>query len=160
MKKSLVVYFSATGTTRILAEKIAKEAGANLFEIEPLAPYTQADLDWTDENSRCTVEMKKDKSIRPAIKNKVDNIEQYDTIYVGFPIWWYIAPTIINTFLEQYDLKGKRIIPFATSGGSDMGDTNRELQPSCAGAELIEGRRFSPDVSAVELRNWIDGLKY
>lgn len=159
MKKTLVVYFSATGTTKILAEKIAKEADADLFEIEPLVPYTQSDLDWTDENSRCTIEMKKDKSIRPEIKNKVQNIEQYDTIYVGFPIWWYVAPTIINSFLEQYNFKGKKIIPFATSGGSDTGDTNKELQPSCVGAKLIEGRRFSQDVSSTELRNWIDDLK-
>lgn len=159
MKKTLVVYFSATGTTKILAEKIAKEADADLFEIEPLVPYTQSDLDWTDENSRCTIEMKKDKSIRPEIKNKVQNIEQYDTIYVGFPIWWYVAPTIINSFLEQYNFKDKEIIPFATSGGSDMGDTNKELSPSCVGAKLIEGRRFSQDVSSTELRNWIDDLK-
>lgn len=159
MKKTLVVYFSATGTTKILAEKIANESDADLFEIEPLVPYTQSDLDWTDENSRCTIEMKKDKSIRPEIKNKVQNIEQYDTIYVGFPIWWYVAPTIINSFLEQYNFKGKKIIPFATSGGSDMGDTNKELQPSCVGAKLIEGRRFPQDVSSTELKNWIDSLK-
>ena len=159
MKKTLVAYFSATGTTKILAEKIAEEADADLFEIEPLAPYTQSDLDWTDENSRCTIEMKKDKSIRPKIKSKVQNIEQYDTIYVGFPIWWYVAPTIINTFLEQYNFNGKKIIPFATSGGSDMGETNKELLPSCVGAKLIEGRRFPQDVSSTELRNWIADLK-
>lgn len=158
MSKSLVAYFSATGNTKILAEKLSKESGADLFEIKPAAPYTQQDLDWTNENSRCTVEMKKDKTIRPEIANKVENISQYDTIYIGFPIWWYIAPTIINSFLEQYDLEGKTIIPFATSGGSDMGDTNKELKPSCEGANLMDGRRFSESVSRSELRDWIDGL--
>ncbi len=158
MKKSLVVYFSVTGTTKTLAEKLSKEADADLFEIKPVAPYTQEDLDWTNENSRSTVEMKKDKTIRPEIANKVENISQYDTIYIGFPIWWYIAPTIINSFLEQYDLKGKKIIPFATSGGSDMGDTNKELRPSCEGANLVEGRRFSENVPQSELREWINSL--
>lgn len=159
MKSTLVAYFSVTGTTKKLAEKLAKEAGADLFEIEPSNPYTKADLDWTNENSRSTIEMKKDKSIRPAISNKVENMAQYDVIYVGFPIWWYVAPTIINSFLEQYDLKGKKIIPFATSGGSGMGDTNKELQPSCVGSELLEGRRFSENASESELKDWIDSLK-
>ena len=102
--------------------------------------------------------MKKDKTIRPEISNKVENIGQYDKIYIGFPIWWYIAPTIINSFLEQYDLEGKTIIPFATSGGSDMGDTNKELQPSCKGAKLLEGRRFSESVPQEQLKDWIDSL--
>ena len=158
MKKSLVVYFSVTGTTKTLAEKLAKEANADLFEIKPAVPYTQEDLDWTNKNSRSTVEMKRDKTIRPKIANKVENIGQYDKIYIGFPIWWYIAPTIINSFLEQYDLEGKTIIPFATSGGSDMGDTNKELQPSCKGAKLLEGRRFSASVPQDQLKDWIGSL--
>ena len=103
--------------------------------------------------------MKKDKSIRPVIANKVENMWQYSVIYIGFPIWWYVAPTIINTFLEQYDLKGKKIIPFATSGGSGMGNTNEELQPSCAGAELLEGKRFSENVSETELKDWANSFK-
>ena len=103
--------------------------------------------------------MKKDKSIRPAIANKVENMGQYNVIYIGFPIWWYVAPTIINTFLEQYDLKGKKIIPFATSGSSGMGNTNEELQPSCAGAELLEGKRFSENVSETELKDWANSFK-
>ena len=104
--------------------------------------------------------MKKDKSIRPAIANKVENMEQYDVIYIGFPICWYIAPTIINTFLEQYDLTGKKIIPFATSGISGMGNTNKELSPSCVGAELLDGKRLSKDVSEIELKNWVSSLNY
>ena len=103
--------------------------------------------------------MKKDRSIRPEILNTVKNMPQYDVIYLGFPIWWYVAPTIVNTFLEQYDLKGKKIIPFATSGGSGMGNTNKELQPSCVGAELLEGKRFSKDVSEKELKDWVSTLK-
>lgn len=101
-----------------------------------------------------------DKKFRPQIANKVENMEQYYIIYIGFPIWWYVAPTIINTFLEQYDLKGKKIIPFATSGISGMGNTNNELQPSCIGAELLEGKRFSKGVSEAELKDWVDSLKH
>ena len=158
MKKSLVVYFSVTGTTKTLAEKLSKEADADLFEIKPAVPYTQEDLDWTNENSRSTIEMKKDKTIRPGIANRVENMDRYDRIYIGFPIWWYVAPTIINSFLEQYDFEGKTIIPFATSGGSDMGDTNEELKPSCKGAKLLDGKCFSASVSREQLREWISGL--
>ena len=158
MKKSLVVYFSVTGTTKTLAEKLSKEADADLFEIKPAVPYTQEDLDWTNENSRSTIEMKKDKTIRPGIANRVENMDRYDRIYIGFPIWWYVAPTIINSFLEQYDFEGKTIIPFATSGGSDMGDTNEELKPSCKGAKLLDGKCFSASVPREQLRDWISSL--
>ncbi len=158
MKKSLVVYFSVTGTTKTLAEKLSKEADADLFEIKPAVPYTQEDLDWTNENSRSTIEMKKDKTIRPGIANRVENMDRYDRIYIGFPIWWYVAPTIINSFLEQYDFEGKTIIPFATSGGSDMGDTNEELKPSCKGAKLLDGKCFLASVPREQLRDWISGL--
>jgi len=135
--KTLVVYFSATGTTKAAAEKLAEVAGANLHEIQPEQPYTDADLDWHDKQSRSSVEMN-DKSSRPAIKNKVENIEKYDTIYIGFPIWWYIAPTIINTFLEQYNLEGKTVIPFFTSGSSGKGKTLDFLRPSAPKANWKE----------------------
>lgn len=159
MSRELVVFFSTSGVTKKVASKLASVLDADLHEIVPEKPYSQDDLDWTNENSRSTIEMKKDKSIRPAIANKVENMWQYNVIYIGFPIWWYVAPTIINTFLEQYDLKGKKIIPFATSGGSGMGNTNEELQPSCAGAELLEGKRFSENVSETELKDWANSLK-
>jgi len=152
--KKLVAYFSATGTTEELAERLAKVIGADIFEIKPQKPYTSADLDWTNNKSRSTIEMK-DLSSRPAVANKVANIDEYDTIFVGFPIWWYVAPTIINTFLEQYNLSGKTIVPFATSGGSGMGKTNEMLKPSCTG-KLVEGRRFSTSASAEELKTWAE----
>lgn len=125
----LVAYFSATGTTAEAAKKLASVTGGVLHEIQPEQPYTKADLNWNDDNSRSTLEMK-DKKSRPAIKNKVEGMERYQTIYVGFPIWWGIAPTIVNTFLEQYNLEGKTIIPFFTSGGSDKGETLNYLKPS------------------------------
>lgn len=126
-KKTLVAYFSATGNTKEAAEQLAKAADADLFEIQPEQPYTADDLDWTNKQSRSTVEMKNPKS-RPAIKGKVENIAQYDTVYIGFPIWWYTAPTIINTFVEQTDLKGKTIIVFATSGGSTASKATKDLK--------------------------------
>ncbi len=157
MSKALVAYFSASGVTAKLAKTLADAIGADLHEIKPQQPYTAADLDWTNPKSRSTVEMK-DKSFRPAVANTVENMAQYDTIYVGFPIWWYVAPTIINTFLEQYDLTGKTIVPFATSGGSGMGNTNQELAPSCKGAVLKEGKRFRASAGQAELKSWCDSL--
>ncbi len=153
MAKTLVAYFSASGVTEQLAKRLAKAIGADLHEIIPARKYTKADLDWTNKKSRSSIEMN-DKKFRPAIANRVENMEQYDTVYVGFPIWWYVAPTVINTFLEQYDLTGKKIIPFATSGGSGMGNTNRELASSCKGATLLEGRRFGSGVSESDLKTW------
>ena len=150
--KKLVAYFSATGVTKNLAEKLADLIGADLFEIEPAKPYTDADLDWTNKNSRSSVEMQNLQS-RPEIKNKLDNMQDYDVVYVGFPIWWYVAPTIINTFLEQYDMSNKIIVPFATSGGSNMGKTNEMLAKSCNG-KLVEGKKFSVSVSSEELKSW------
>lgn len=155
--KKLVAYFSATGTTEILAKKLAKAAGADLFEIQPKHHYTAADLDWTNPSSRSTVEMK-DLSSRPAVANKVANMAEYDVVFVGFPIWWYVAPTIINTFLEQYNLTGKTIIPFATSGSSGMGKTNQMLAASTKGANLIEGKRFSSTASITTLQDWLKDL--
>lgn len=158
MTKTLVAYFSASGTTKKLAKKLAEAIDADLFEIQPKIPYSPQDLNWNDKNSRSTIEMK-DRSSRPAIENNVEDMEQYDTIFVGFPIWWYIAPTIINTFLEQYDLTGKKIIPFATSGGSGMGKTNENLKDSCKGAELLEGRRFSYSAGEAELKSWAENIR-
>ena len=157
MAKSLVAYFSASGVTGKVAEVLAKAAGADLHEIKPAVPYTSADLNWMDKKSRSSVEMA-DPSSRPEIANKVENMDQYDTVFVGFPIWWYVAPTIINTFLEGYDLTGKTIIPFATSGGSDIGKTNERLAPSCKGAKLMDGKVFKGNVGHQELAAWVEGL--
>lgn len=153
MSKVLVAYFSASGVTAKLAERLASAIGADLHEIKPEKPYTSADLDWRDSNSRSSVEMK-DKSFRPTIANSVENMDQYDTVFVAFPIWWYVAPTIINTFLEAYNLDGKKIIPLATSGSSGMGNTNKELAPSCKGATLEEGKRFASNAGEKELADW------
>jgi flavodoxin len=157
MSKILVAYFSASGVTAKVAERLADAIGADLYEIQPTVPYTDADLNWMNKKSRSSVEMS-DKSFRPAIAGRVEHMESYDIIYIAFPIWWYVAPTIINTFLEQYDLTGKTIIPLATSGSSGMGDTNKELAPSCPGAVLKEGKRFSAHVNAKELKAWAESV--
>lgn len=157
MSKVLVAYFSAGGVTAKLAKRLASAIGADLHEIRPEVPYTAADLDWTNKKSRSSVEMN-DKSFRPAIAGRAENMEQYETVFVGFPIWWYVAPTIVNTFLEQQSLAGKTIVPFATSGGSGMGNTNRELAPSCPGAVLKDGKRFSADAGEAELKEWAEGF--
>lgn len=157
MSKTLVAYFSASGVTAKLAEKVAKVVNGDLYEIVPAKPYTAADLDWTNDKSRSSVEMK-NKSFRPEISGKAENMSDYDTIYLGFPIWWYVAPTIVNTFLESYDLSGKTIIPFATSGSSGMGATNAELKDSCKGAVLKEGKRFSSDATEKEIETWVKGF--
>lgn len=158
MSRKLVAYFSASGVTAKVAETLSEAIGADLYEIEPEDPYTKADLDWMDKQSRSTIEMN-DSASRPAIAGKRDNMDDYDTVFVGFPIWWYVAPTIINTFLESYDLTGKTIVPFATSGGSGMGETNERLASSCKGAKLIEGKVFKKSASKSELAAWVDGLK-
>ena len=155
MNRKLVAYFSASGVTAKVAEKLSEAIGADLYAIEPEVPYTKADLDWMDKKSRSTIEMNNPAS-RPAI---ADNMNDYDTVFVGFPIWWYVAPTIINTFLESYDLTGKTIIPFATSGGSDMGKTNEKLLPSCKGAKLLDGKVFKASVSGADLAKWAEGLE-
>ncbi len=127
MKKTLVAYFSATGTTKAAAQKLAKELGADLYEISPEEPYTSADLDWRDKGSRSTLEMK-DRSSRPAIKGRCENIADYDTVWIGFPVWWYTAPTIVNTFIEAHDLGGKVLNVFATSGGSNVTGSAADLK--------------------------------
>ena len=157
MSKKLVAYFSASGVTGKVAKTLASAIHADLFQIEPATPYTDADLNWYDPQSRSSVEMR-DKTSRPQVKNKVETMEDYDTIFVGFPIWWYVAPTIINTFLEQYDLTGKKVIPFATSGSSGMGNTNAELRGSCSGALLCEGQRFASSIGADTLKAWADSF--
>ena len=139
MSRKLVAFFSAGGKTAKLAQKLAETAGADLYEIQPAVPYTKQDLNWMNKQSRSSIEMK-DHSSRPAIADTDANIAAFDTVYVGFPVWWYIAPTIINTFLECYDFSGKKIILFATSGGSGFGQTAEHLRTSVPGAEIIEGK--------------------
>ena len=140
MKKSLVAYFSASGTTAKVAKTLAKAAQADLYEIRPAIPYTQADLNWMDRKSRSSVEMQ-DKDFRPALADTDAGIADYDVIFLGFPIWWYVAPTIIHTFLESYDFSGKTIVLFATSGGSDFGQTVKSLKESVSSeTKILEGR--------------------
>ncbi len=157
MNKKLVAYFSASGVTAKVAQTLAEAIGADIFEIAPKVPYTRADLNWMDKNARSTIEMN-DPTSRPEIEAKPGNMNEYDTVFVGFPIWWYVAPTIINTFLESCNLTGKTIIPFATSGGSGMGKTNEKLAPSCSGARLLEGKVWGSGVSGKELAAWVESL--
>ena len=156
MGKKLVAFFSASGVTKAAAERLAKAAGADLFEIRPAVPYTRADLDWTDKKSRSSVEMN-DPDSRPEIAEKVPNMDGYDTVFIGFPIWWYVAPTIISTFLESYDFSAKTILPFATSGGSGMGKTEEVLKPLCPGANWKKGKMLNR-VSDRELEEWVKGF--
>ena len=158
MSKTLVAYFSASGVTKKLAENLAEAADADLFEIKPETPYTKADLDWTNKTSRSTIEMN-DPASRPAIAEKLGNIDAYDTVFVGFPIWWYVAPKIINTFLESYDLSGKTIIPFATSGSSGMGKTVEKLRPSCPDTTTLkDGKLLKSSADKKTLTAWIESL--
>ena len=157
MSKSLVVYFSASGVTASIAQDVARIANADIFEIKPVIPYSKEDLNWMDKNARSTIEMQ-DCHSRPEISESINNIEDYDTIFLGFPIWWYVAPTIINTFLESYDFSGKIVVPFATSGGSGMGKTNEKLAPSCPGAILMKGKMLNGSLSQEELKAWVRSL--
>ena len=157
MSRKLVAYFSASGVTAKLAERLADATSADMFEIEPVNRYTKADLNWMDKKSRSSIEMN-DPASRPTIATKRDNMGEYDVIFVGFPIWWYVAPHIINSFLESYDFSGKTIIPFATSGGSGMGKTNDVLAGSCPGAKLVEGAVLKANISGEKLRLWVEGL--
>jgi flavodoxin len=154
-KKVLVAYFSASGVTAKVADKLAKATGADLFEIKPVQPYTNADLDWTNKKSRSSVEMD-DRSSRPAIANKVSDMSKYDVVFVGFPIWWYREPSIIDTFMESYDFSGKQVIPFATSGGSGMGDSGSIMQKLAPKAKVDSGKRFSSGVSEADLKAWAE----
>lgn len=158
MKKTLVAYFSASGVSAKVAKNLAKSANADLYEIRPNTPYTAADLNWIDKQARSTIEMH-NKSFRPELLDHDANISKYDVVYVGFPIWWYVAPTIINTFLESYDFSGKTIVLFATSGGSGFGNTLKELEKSCEGAKIIEGRILKSTQSENDLKEWIETLE-
>lgn len=157
MLKNLVAFFSASGVTAGVAEKLAKAAGADLYEIKPAVPYTKADLDWMNKQSRSSIEMS-NLSSRPEISDKVENMDEYDVIFVGFPIWWYVAPTIINTFLESYDLTGKTIILFATSGGSGFGKTAEKLADSCKGAVIKGEKLLNGKIDKDTLSEWIKEL--
>ena len=151
MQKVLVAYFSCSGVTKKLAQTLAGVVKGDLYEITPAQPYTAADLNWQEKNSR---------SSRPAISGSVKDFAQYDTVFVGFPIWWYVAPTIINTFLESEDFSGKTVIPFATSGGSGVGDTDKYLHPSCSEQTAWRpAKRFAGSASPAELQKWVEGLK-
>ncbi len=156
MSRKLVAYFSASGVTKAVAERLAKAAGADLFEIRPAVPYTRADLDWTNKKSRSSLEMS-DPDSRPEIACRLSNMADYDTVFIGFPIWWYVAPSIIHTFVESYDFSGKTLIPFATSGGSGMGRTVEVLQSLCPAANWESGRMLN-HVSDAALETWLGGI--
>ncbi|MBQ7516320.1 MAG: NAD(P)H-dependent oxidoreductase [Schwartzia sp.] len=157
MSKRLVAYFSASGTTARAARNLAAAAGADLFEIKPAQPYSGADLNWNDKKSRSSVEMADDAS-RPEIAERVENMESYDVVFLGFPVWWYVAPHIINSFLEGYDFSGKKIILFATSGGSGFGKSVDGLRKSCPGASIAEGKLLNGNPGVNELKSWVDSL--
>lgn len=156
MAKTLVAYFSATGTTGVAATKLASVIGADIFEIVPEVPYTNADLDWRDKQSRSSLEMSNDSS-RPAISGeKINNMDEYDTIFLASPVWWYRLSTILNTFLESYDMTGKKIVLFATSGGSKLGDSAKHLEVSAPGAEIISGDVLNGMISETELKSFAE----
>lgn len=155
MSKKLVAYFSASGVTAKAAKTLAEAAGADLYEIKPKVAYTSADLEWMNKKSRSSVEMN-DPSSRPELADTAAGIEQYDVVFVGFPVWWYTAPTIIKTFLESYDFGGKVVVPFATSGGSGLGETSPTLQEVVPGASVKEGRMLNGRLNAAELKQWAD----
>lgn len=155
---ALVAYFSASGNTAKAAKALAKAAGADLYEIKPAVPYTGADLNWMDKRSRSSVEMN-DKNSRPTLADTDAPVAEHDVIFLGFPIWWYTAPTIINTFLERYDFSGKTIVLFATSGGSSLGSTAAALQSSAPGARILDGRLLNGRLNEGDLTAWVSGLK-
>ena len=157
MSKKLVAYFSASGTTAAVARILAEAAEASLYDIKPQTPYTRADLDWTIKKSRSNLEMG-DKSFRPPLADRGAHVENYDTIFLGFPIWWYTAPTIINTFLESYDLSGKTIAPFCTSASSPLGASATKLQDLTNSAAWLEGQRFSGSAARSAVETWVNGL--
>ncbi len=157
MSKVLVTYFSASGVTKSVAQNIADSIGADLFEIRAKRPYTEQDLNWNDKNSRSTIEMN-DKSSRPEIEVTVSKLDDYDTILIGFPVWWYTAPTIINTFIESLDLSGKALIPFCTSGGTGISGCERDLKNKYPEYNWKEGKRLTGNESKEFIKNWIGGL--
>lgn len=159
MSKNLIAYFSASGTTARAAKELAQASGADLYEIKPAQPYTNADFNWMDKKSRSSVEMN-DPSSRPELADKNANIAEYDTIFVGFPIWWYVAPTIINSFLEAYDFSGKKIVLFATSGGSGFGKSAKGLKGSvAANTQIVEGKLLNGRMSENELKAFVEKMQ-
>ena len=152
--KTLITYFSASGVTKKVAEKIAQAVEGDLFEIEPVEKYTEEDLDWTNKESRTTIEMQ-DKSFRPPIKNKVENLQDYNKVIIGFPVWWYTAPTIINSFIEENNLENKEVYVFCTSGGSGIEKCKQDLQKEYPTLNFKEGKRFTENVSSEEINNWL-----
>ena len=157
-QKILVAYFSCSGVTARAAKALADAAGADLYEIKPEIPYTSADLNWMDKKSRSTLEMN-DPSSRPAISGRVADMDQYQVVFLGFPIWWYVAPSIISTFLESYDFAGKTIVPFATSGGSGMGKTDQVLQALCpSSVNWRPGKMLNGKLDSKQLKQWIESL--
>ena len=155
MSRILVAYFSASGVTKGVAQKLTSVLGADIFEIVPERPYTKADLNWLNKRSRSTVEMK-DRSSRPGIAFRVDGMEKYDTLFLGFPVWWYREPSIIDTFMESYNFDGVKVIPFCTSGGSKIGDAGRNLQALAHGADVAEGERIPARATAEEIGRWAE----
>ena len=155
MSKALVAYFSASGVTGELAKRLADGIGADLFQIQPEIPYTEADLNWQNSKSRSSIEMN-DRGCRPAISSKVENMAQYDVVFVGFPVWWYREPSIIDTFMEAYDFSGKTVVPFATSGMSAIGDSGKNMQELAKGAKVVSGKRFGSGASVEEMKSWAD----
>ena len=157
MSKKLVAYFSAQGSTAKLAKTLAAAAGAELYEIKPAVPYERRDLNWMDKKSRTTVEMQ-DRNCRPALADTDAPVAEADTIFVGFPIWWYREPSIIDSFLEAYDWTGKTVVPFCTSGGSDLGEGQDRIETLAKGAKVLHGRRFSARASESDLKKWIETI--
>ena len=156
MSKTLVAYFSASGVTARVAKEVADAAGADLYEIRPAQPYSPGDLDWMDKKSRSTLEMN-DPACRPAIDGQVNGMDQYDTILIGFPIWWYVEPRIVDTFLESYDFSGKTLIPFATSGGSGISKAQKSLQEHCPAANWKQGQLLNGSSAAGWVKNILNG---
>ena len=157
MSKALVAYFSASGTTARVAKSLAAAIGADLFEIEPQTPYTSADLNWRDSHSRTSLE-KADDGARPALARMPGDMSAYDTVFVGFPIWWYVEPRIVDTFLESCDLTGTTVVPFATSGGSGLGQAPKRMQSIVPGARVLPGKILNGNPSAASLRSWAESL--
>ena len=153
MSKALVTYFSASGVTAKLAKRLAEAVGADMFEIKPETPYTNADLNWQNSQSRSSVEMN-DRASRPAIAEKIADMARYSVVFVGFPVWWYREPSIIDTFMEAYDFSGKTVVPFATSGMSGIGDSGKNMQALAPGAKVDAGKRFDANASEKELADW------
>ena len=157
MSKKLVAYFSAQGSTAKVANTLASAAGADLYEIRPAVPYERRDLNWMDKKARSTVEMQ-DKNCRPAMADTAAPVAEAETVFLGFPIWWYREPSIIDSFLDAYDWTGKTVIPFFTSGGSDLGEGQGRIEALANGAKVLRGRRFSARASETELKQWIENI--